>query len=1272
MVFEKETNLYQDAAIRSKFTSQDTQFSVIQGKISYLITDSEIATYDDGKGTITSRMNSAENTVSEHSSTISSMQSEIDGVTGDVEEFHSTYNAFVQNTEGTFSEVSSTIATKTHVFRDQPAPPYNEGDFWIKDKELYVCVNSKEESESYSASDWIPSTKGRVFTTTPTVPYNAGDMWMQGASGDIKICTVTRTSGSYSASDWSNASRYIGTSDITTWYNNNLKDIITGLEDGEVSTYYQTSDPSGSWTASEKPKHEGDIWYNSTSTVQKYYRYNGSSWDEMKATPPDAIVQTVDKKANIYTGSSTPSSPKSGDLWFKGADQPILTYVNNSWQVYNKYTDDSAFTTFRDGTYATFVTNTGNALNTKTVTYYQASAPSTHNTGDLWIDTDDKNKLYRWNGTTWQNDQDAQIQDALTNAATAKSIADRKIVTFAQASQPSGTTQNPLDVGDLWIDTDDNNKIYRYSGSAWTPYTDSSALNAFTTGTYATFVNATNQSLAKKITTFYQSSAPSGAISGDLWIDTGNGNILKRYSGSSWTAVQDAGIQNALNAAGDAQATADGKIMTYAQASAPSGDLDVGDLWIETDNNNRMYRWSGSSWVPYTDTYSLNDWLTNTYSGDKSSLQTQIDGKVETFSQTSDPSSSWNASDKAKHKGDLWYNSTSNVQKYYRYTGSEWTEIRSEPPSAMVTTINNKSSIYTGSTRPSPPYKIGDLWFNSTADNTGNIYTCVTARSSGTGLSSDWKIRHKYTDDSTFTNWQTETYDSFINQLPGQINFQVTGSRTTAAGDVYTGKGDIILNINDTLQSEAKIDADKITLDGDLVVNAINDGSVQINASHIAISSYPSLDSAIDSKSGIYKGDAVPTNSNSPASGWTTDAVRAKHVSDIYVRTNGDEYQYVPGKNGLLITFSSKCSTERNYDFAQIYFQINGTTYKTGALTGGRGGTENKIAGVQVFVPSNIFWLYWESDSSNTDYGFSIDSIEKVYSDKAYATSTGTLPSITATEVSGDTYPETAHPYTNNQKLLWKYTYSSSAFEDQTYGWARRQDSGFNEIRMQGYVTFTNLGTSGATAINGDNITTGTINADRVMGGTFKAGGSAAGSSGKDGVFEVYSSADARIGRIDSSGIYFGNIISSLSSPNFKVDNSGYVTCKGATVTTAADSQACNMQLSTSELSLYRNGVRIGSVGFEINQNSAFATLSGSASAKIKNSTSSAFVGCDSNGHITLGTGRYGKVYVQNTYDQGRYSVALTNENTEIIFNVQNNRLYIVSGGATYYLTLNR
>ena len=966
MVFEKETNLYQDAAIRSKFASQDTQFSVIQGKISYLITDSEIATYDDGKGTITSRMNSAENTVSEHSSTISSMQSEIDGVTGDVEEFHSTYNAFVQNTEGTFSQVSETLSTKTHVFRDQPAPPYNEGDFWIKDKELYVCVNSKEESESYSAADWIPSTKGRVFTTTPTIPYNAGDMWMQGASGDIKICTVTRTSGSYNAADWSNASRYIGNADLTTWYNNNLKDIITGLEDGEVSTYYQTADPSGNWTAAEKPKHEGDIWYNSTSTVQKYYRYNGSSWDEMKATPPDAIVQTVDKKANIYTGSSTPSSPKSGDLWFKGADQPILTYVNNSWQVYNKYTDDSAFTTFRDGTYATFVLDTGNALNTKTVTYYQASAPSTHNTGDLWIDTDDKNKLYRWNGTTWQNVQDAQIQDALT-------------------------------------------------------------------------------------------------------------------------------------AAGDAQATADGKIMTYAQASAPSGDLDVGDLWIETDNNNRMYRWSGSSWVPYTDTYSLNDWLTNTYANDKSSLQGQIDSKVETFSQTSDPSSSWTTAEKAKHTGDLWYNSTSTVQKYYRYTGSSWTEIRSEPPSEMVTTINKKSSIFTGASVPTPPYKTGDLWFNSTADNSGNIYTCVSSRTSGSGVSSDWKIRHKYTDDSAFTGWQTTTYDSFINQLPGQINMQVTGSRTTAAGDVYTGKGDIILNINNTLQSEATISADKINLEA---YSTATENEAMAKADYI--------------------GSVTPALNNYPASTWDKEKLAA-HIGDTYYNKTAKKTYYFNGvpKKGLLVTFDSRSVTEapsisgNPYDYVQFFYVMNGMLFETKKYCG-------VIGAAEVFIPSKEFWVYWHTDNSGQNfYGFSFSSLEIASSrsiDADVIPSSG-LPAFPVVASQFFDIASPHNPYTANADKVWKYTYSSSLDTDMTFSWTQTEiaplidaktsvvitsegllskvsagdiASTINQtaqsvliqaqkIDLGGNVTVT--GSQGVTSINGSIIQTGTLTADKIYSG---------------------------------------------------------------------------------------------------------------------------------------------------------------------------------------------
>lgn len=108
----------------------------------------------------------------------------------------------------------------------------------------------------------------------------------------------------------------------------------------------------------------------------------------------------------------------------------------------------------------------------------------------------------------------------------------------------------------------------------------------------------------KKIVTFYQTNEPSGASSGDLWIDTDDGNSLHRWNGKQWTNVQDKKMQTALTAANDAQSTADGKIVTYSQKTAPSSKgLTVGDLWFNPDDNNHLKRWNGSSWVESRDGY---------------------------------------------------------------------------------------------------------------------------------------------------------------------------------------------------------------------------------------------------------------------------------------------------------------------------------------------------------------------------------------------------------------------------------------------------------------------------------------------------------------------------------------------------------------------------------------------------------------------------------------------------------------------------------------------
>lgn len=82
----------------------------------------------------------------------------------------------------------------------------------------------------------------------------------------------------------------------------------------------------------------------------------------------------------------------------------------------------------------------------KTTTYSQDAAPVGTDLvyGDIWIDTNDNNRMYSWDGLVW-------------NEVT-------KRATFRQDTAPTSAAD-----GDIWYDTDDNNKIYRYNAltSSW-------------------------------------------------------------------------------------------------------------------------------------------------------------------------------------------------------------------------------------------------------------------------------------------------------------------------------------------------------------------------------------------------------------------------------------------------------------------------------------------------------------------------------------------------------------------------------------------------------------------------------------------------------------------------------------------------------------------------------------------------------------------------------------------------------------------------------------
>jgi len=127
-------------------------------------------------------------------------------------------------------------------------------------------------------------------------------------------------------------------------------------------------------------------------------------------------------------------------------------------------------------------------------------------------------------------------------------------------------------------------------------------------GVFAGLAAATNASSTAdgKIVTFFQDSEPDEESSslGDLWFDTNDDNKLYRYNGSSWVTARDDGISASIAAAANAQSTADSKIIVfYSATSSPPSNPSQGDLWVQTNNNNYVKVYNSGDWRDVGDYY---------------------------------------------------------------------------------------------------------------------------------------------------------------------------------------------------------------------------------------------------------------------------------------------------------------------------------------------------------------------------------------------------------------------------------------------------------------------------------------------------------------------------------------------------------------------------------------------------------------------------------------------------------------------------------------------
>ena len=173
-------------------------------------------------------------------------------------------------------------------------------------------------------------------------------------------------------------------------------------------------------------------------------------------------------------------------------------------------------------------------------------------------------------------------------------------------------------------------------------------------------------------------------------------------------------------------------------------------------------------------------------------LKTQVDGKIETWSQTTDPALSWTTTElKTQHTGDLWYNTADKITK--RWNGTQWVVLENAEAKNATELAKTKKRVFTGT--PITPYDVGDLWITDLS-STGDIKVCKVARAVGSYTSTDWVKAVKYTD------------DTFANQLQTQLNNMVVGGKNLIKNSALDGSKYWELSSSASVDTSTKLDAD--------------------------------------------------------------------------------------------------------------------------------------------------------------------------------------------------------------------------------------------------------------------------------------------------------------------------------------------------------------------------------------------------------------------------------------------------------------------------------
>lgn len=698
------------------------------------------------------------------------------------------------------------IDGKAQIFINTPSTPYSAGDLWFDSStsDIMTCVKSRETGD-FTSSDWEKRNK------------------------------YTDDSG---LNDF-----------ITATYDPIIAQIQARLDGQIENWFYDYEPtmqnyPASEWTTeTTRKEHEGDLFYWKSKGYSYRFTQEDATgawkWQLIQDTDITKALAAAEKAQDTADGKRRvfvvqPAPPYDiGDLWVQGGDGDIMrcktarsesaTFSETDWEKASKYTDDTKANEVKKELDAL-----GEDLQTqidgKIETYNQSVNPAgawttdelkANHKGDLWYNPDEQ-ETKRWNGSTWEKMPDADAISANNLAMTKKRV-------FVTTPFP------PYDVGDLWVgdDTSDLKRCVtakkdgeKYSVGDWikaVKYTDDTTVENFINITYAEDVEKIKEQLDQKIETWYQDEDPALSwttvettawcdVSGNKILDVNGNEILlvvesekAMHEGDLWHTktgnkeyIYQSGHWVESSIPDEVFDKIDGKAQIFTSQPVPPYDINdvyfTGSSILVCTTARTSGSYNSSDWKKkdgYTDDTTVNDFIKNTYSPKIEDIQTQIDGKIDTYfydyepTLSNVPASAWTTDElKTVHNGDLFFWKTKgytyrflkidSVWQWFRIKDSQIDKAMKDASNAQDT-ADSKRRVFV--TTPAPPYDVGDLWAQG---KSGDLMRCKVAKATGTFITTDWEKAVKYTDDSAVDDLEKAlTQEDIFNRLTN--NGQVQG-----------------------------------------------------------------------------------------------------------------------------------------------------------------------------------------------------------------------------------------------------------------------------------------------------------------------------------------------------------------------------------------------------------------------------------------------------------------------------------------------------------------